>query len=90
MSKCTVEAIDNMEKAGLKHQEESDLVADQIASDFCTWLRSLPKGETEDINYTTTDYIRQLFDEQVQQGYIECLLKTHTLKFADNILFILF
>ena len=60
-----------MQKAGLRHQEDSDQIADQISSDFCTWLRSLPKGETEDINYTSTDYIRQLFDEQVYQGNFE-------------------
>ena len=54
-----------MEKSGQLHQEESDQVAEQIASDFCTWLRALPKGETEDINYTSPEYIRQLFDEQV-------------------------
>ena len=77
MSKCTVEAIENMEKAGLRHQEDSDQVAEQISSDFCTWLRALPKGETEEINYTTTDYIRQLFDEQVYQGYLQ-LFKLYT------------
>ena len=65
LSKCTVEAIEKMEKVGQVHQEESEQVAEQIASDFCTWLRGLPKGETEEINFTTSDYIRQLFDEQV-------------------------
>ena len=70
LSKCTVEAIENMEKTGLKHQEDSDQVADQISSDFCTWLRGLPKGETENINFTTADYIQQLFDEQVYQDYL--------------------
>ena len=68
MSKCTVEAIEKMEKSGQQHQEESDQVAEQIASDFCAWLRALPKGETEDINYISPEYIRQLFDEQVYQG----------------------
>ena len=68
LSKCTVEAIEKMEKSGQQHQEESDQVAEQIASDFCAWLRALPKGETEDINYTSPEYIRQLFDEQVYQG----------------------
>ena len=67
LSKCTVEAIEKMEKSGQQHQEESDQVAEQIASDFCTWLRALPKGETEDINHTSSDYIRQLFDERVGQ-----------------------
>ena len=60
-----------MEKSGQQHQEESDQVAEQIASDFCAWLRALPKGETEDINYTSPEYIRQLFDEQVYQGINE-------------------
>ena len=68
LSKCTVEAIEKMEKSGQQHQEESDQVAEQIASDFCAWLRALPKGETEDINYTSPEYIRHLFDEQVYQG----------------------
>ena len=70
MSKCTIEAIEKMEKSGQQHQEESDQVAEQIASDFCTWLRALPKGETENINYTSTDYIRQLFDERVRSNEI--------------------
>ena len=68
LSKCTIEAIEKMEKSGQQHQEESDQVADQIASDFCTWLRALPKGETENINYTSPDYIRQLFDERVRSN----------------------
>ena len=70
LSKCTIEAIEKMEKSGQQHQEESDQVADQIASDFCTWLRALPKGETENINYTSPDYIRQLFDERVRSNQI--------------------
>ena len=74
LSKCTVEAIEKMEKSGQQHQEESDQVAEQIASDFCTWLRALPKGETEDINYTSSDYIRQLFDERV--GLLPIALST--------------
>ena len=54
-----------MEKVGQEHQEESEQIAEQISSDFCTWLRTLPEGETEDINLTTPEYIRQLFNEQV-------------------------
>ena len=70
-----------MEKSGQQHQEESDQVAEQIASDFCTWLRALPKGETENINYTSPDYIRQLFDERVRCNEIHqeyyCLNALH-------------
>ena len=61
-----MDAIEEMERVGLKHQEESEQIAEQIASDFCSWLRGLPKGETEDINMTTPEYIRQLFNEQVR------------------------
>ena len=65
LSKCTVDAIERMEKVGQQHQEDSEQVSEQIASDFATWLRGLPRGETEDINDTSADYIMQLFAERV-------------------------
>ena len=68
LSKCTVDAIERMEKVGQQHQEDSEQVSEQIASDFATWLRGLPKGETEDINNTSADYIMQLFAERVNDN----------------------
>ena len=58
-----------MEKVGQQHQEDSEQVSEQIASDFATWLRGLPKGETEDINNTSADYIMQLFAERVNDNH---------------------
>ena len=69
LSKCTVDAIERMEKVGQQHQEDSEQVSEQIASDFATWLRGLPKGETEDINNTSADYIMQLFAERVNDNH---------------------
>ena len=86
LSKCTIEAIEKMEKSGQQHQEESDQVADQIASDFCTWLRALPKGETENINYTSPDYIRQLFDERVSSRFIASSLRNFLKSAAYSLL----
>ena len=54
--------MERMEKTGETHQEQSEQIAEKIASDFCTWLKTLPEGETDDINTTTPEYIRQLFN----------------------------
>ena len=56
-----MDAIEKMEKTGQTHQEESEQIAEKISSDFCVWLKTLPEGETDDINLTTPEYIRQLF-----------------------------
>jgi len=34
----------------------------QIASDFCAWLRELPRGADETVNTTPESYVRSLFE----------------------------
>ena len=63
--KSVQDAIENMEKVGQKHQEEAEDISERIASGFCSWLRGLPRGETEDINDTPIENIRDMFNDKV-------------------------
>ena len=63
--KSVQDAIENMEKVGQKHQEEAEEISERIASGFCSWLRGLPKGQTEDINDTTVESVRDMFNDRV-------------------------
>ena len=63
--KSVRDAIENMEKVGQRHEEEAEEISERIASDFCSWLRGLPKGETQDINDTPMQSIRDMFNDKV-------------------------